>query len=385
MKPIYLDYAATTPVDPRVIEKMHECLGIDGVFGNSSSDTHSYGKQANQLVEAARAQVAKAINAEPREIVWTSGATEADNLAITGLAEFYQHRGKHIITAKTEHKAVLDTCKALEKRGFTVTYLNPQQSGEILLSDILAAITPETLLVSIMLVNNETGYVQDIAAIGKLVKAKNCFFHVDAAQAMGKTAIDVQAMQVDLLSLSAHKVYGPKGIGALYVRHKPPVKIMEQIHGGGHEHGMRSGTLATHQIVGMGTAYEIANTEWQADNKRIQELRAELLMGLQQLSGIHINTDLHHSVPHILNVSFEAIEISQLLAAISENIAVSTGSACNSVSIEPSHVLLTMGVDPKLARNTLRFSLGRFTTQEQIKKTLDVIVATVNNLRGEKS
>lgn len=384
MKPIYLDYAATTPVDPRVIEKMHECLGIDGVFGNPSSDTHRYGKQANQLVEAARAQVAKAINAEPREIVWTSGATEADNLAITGLAEFYQHRSKHIITAKTEHKAVLDTCKALEKRGFTVTYLSPQKSGEIALADIAAAITPDTLLVSLMLVNNESGYVQDIAAIGKLVKEKNCFFHVDAAQASGKTAIDVQAMQVDLLSLSAHKVYGPKGIGALYVRHKPPVKLHEQIHGGGHEHGMRSGTLATHQIVGMGTAYEIANKESQADNNRIEKLRTELLTGLQQLSGIHINTDLNHSVPHILNVSFEHTDINQLLAAISDDIAISTGSACNSVSIEPSHVLLAMGVDSKLARNTVRFSLGRFTTEEDIKKTIEVIVTQVNKSRGEK-
>lgn len=383
MKPIYLDNAATTPVDPRVVEKMLTCLSRDGVFGNPASDTHIYGVQAKALVEIARSQVALAINAEPREIIWTSGATEANNLAIKGIAEFHQRRGKHIITAQTEHKAVLDSCKALEKQGFTVTYLAPQKSGEILLADIAAAIMPETILISIMLVNNETGYVQDVAAIGALAKQHNCFFHVDAAQAIGKIVIDVQAMSIDLLSLSAHKAYGPKGIGALYVRHKPRVKIAEQIHGGGHEGGMRSGTLPTHQIVGMGEALAIAQAELAVDSQRIEKLRLQLLHGLQQLSDITINTDIGHSAANILNVSFDQVDGEKLLLAVSD-IAVSTGSACNSVSIEPSHVLLAMGVTRDLAQSTIRFSLGRFTTEEEIKHAINSVIAGITQLRGIK-
>ncbi len=380
MKPIYLDYAATTPVDPRVLETMVNCLTVAGEFGNPASDTHSYGDKANVIVEKARVQVANTINADSREIVWTSGATEADNLAIKGIAAFHQHKGKHIITLKTEHKAVLDSCRVLEAQGFTVTYLTPQSNGAITMDELEQAITPETILVSVMLVNNETGYIQDIAAIGAVVKQHNIFLHVDAAQAVGKIAIDVDAMHIDLLSLSAHKTYGPKGIGALYVRRKPRVKITAQMHGGGHEQGMRSGTLATHQIAGMGEAFTLAQAQLQADQQHAQQLRQQLLHGLQQITDININSDLHNSVPNILNVSFGGVDGDALLTAVS-GIAVSSGSACNSVSIEPSYVLQAMAIPSELAHATLRFSFGRFTTQDEIEQAVAIVQHAVQRLR----
>ncbi|MBX9704636.1 MAG: IscS subfamily cysteine desulfurase [Gammaproteobacteria bacterium] len=380
MKQIYLDYAATTPIDPRVLQVMLPCLTAEGTFGNPASETHAFGSAAKTVVEQARQQVAAYINADAREIVWTSGATEADNLALKGAAEFYQQRGKHIITVKTEHKAVLDSCHALEKKGFHVTYLNPQSNGVVLLADIAAAITAETILLSVMLVNNETGFIQDIAAIGALAKKHNILFHVDAAQAVGKVAIDVKAQQVDLMSLSAHKAYGPKGIGALYVRQKPPVKLAAQIHGGGHERGMRSGTLATHQIAGMGCAFGLAKDELTADNAHAHLLREQLVVGLKALPDIYFNTDLAASVPQILNISFGGVDGDALLTAI-DSLAVSNGAACNSVSIEPSHVLQAMGVSNELANSAIRFSLGRFTTAEEIEQAISIVTAAVQRLR----
>lgn len=380
LKSIYLDYAATTPIDPRVLQVMLPCLTAEGSFGNPASETHAFGFAARTIVEQARQQVADYINANSREIVWTSGATEANNLALKGAAEFYQQRGKHIITVKTEHKAVLDSCKALEKQGFRVTYLNPQSNGAVLLEDIAAAITSETILLSVMLVNNETGFIQDIAAIGALAKQHNLLFHVDAAQAVGKVAIDVQAMQIDLLSLSAHKAYGPKGTGALYVRQKPPVKLAAQIHGGGHERGMRSGTLATHQIAGMGCAFALAKDEFNADHAHACKLREQLMTGLKTLPNIYFNTDVTSSAPQIVNISFGGVDGDALLTAL-EGLAVSNGAACNSVSIEPSHVLQAMGVSNELANSAIRFSFGRFTTQEEIEQAVKIVIAAVERVR----
>ncbi len=378
--PIYLDYSATTPVDARVAESMMECLTLDGNYGNPASRSHSFGWDAEKAVETARANVAALINADPKEIVWTSGATESDNLAIKGAAHFYQKKGKHIITCKTEHKAVLDTCRQLEREGFEVTYLAPRDTGLLDLDDLRAAIRDDTILFSIMHVNNEIGVIQDIEAIGKIAREHKIIFHVDAAQSPGKVAIDVEAMKVDLLSLSAHKAYGPKGIGALYVRRKPRVRIEAQMHGGGHERGMRSGTLPTHQIVGMGEAFRIAREEMAADNERIFMLRNRLLNGLREMDEIYINGDLEQRIPGNLNVSFNFIEGESLIMAL-KDIAVSSGSACTSASLEPSYVLRALGRDDELAHSSIRFTIGRFTTAEEIDYAIQLIKDSVVKLR----
>ena len=378
--PIYLDYSATTPVDDRVAQAMMACLTLDGNYGNPASRSHSFGWTAEKAVEEARKHVADFINANPKEIIWTSGATESDNLAIKGAAHFYQKNGKHIITCKTEHKAVLDTCRQLEREGFEVTYLEPRSSGLIDLEDLKAAIRDDTILVSIMHVNNEIGVVQDIKAIGEITRERKIIFHVDAAQSPGKIAIDLQDMKVDLMSLSAHKVYGPKGIGALYVRRKPRVRIEAQMHGGGHERGMRSGTLPTHQIVGMGEAFRIAKEEMAADNERILMLRNRLLNGLKDIEEIYINGDLEQRVPGNLNVSFNFIEGESLIMAL-KNIAVSSGSACTSASLEPSYVLRALGRDDELAHSSIRFTIGRFTTVEEVDYTIQLIKDAVLKLR----
>lgn len=379
-KPIYFDYAATTPADPRVITDMAQCMGLDGDFGNPASNTHTYGWQAEELVENARRQVAKLVNAEPREIVWTSGATEADNLAIKGIAQYHRARGNHIITSKTEHKAVIDTCKALEQQGYTVTYLKPDADGVHSLASIEAAVTEQTILISLMHVNNETGVAQDINAIGEFAKSRDIYFHVDAAQSVGKLPIDLAAMPVDLMSFSGHKLYGPKGIGALYVRRKPKVRLTAQIHGGGHEQGMRSGTLATHQIVGMGKAYEIARLEMEQESERITALRDRLQAGLQALGGVTLNGSEQQRAPNILNLAFAGVEGEALLMALS-GIAVSTGSACNSASMEPSHVLSAMGCEQTLAHSSLRFSVGRFTTEADVDFALTHVKEHLTRLR----
>ena len=378
--PIYLDYSATTPVDKRVAEKMCHYLTMDGNFGNPASRSHKYGWDAETAVEQARADVASLINADPKEIVWTSGATESDNLAIKGAAHFYHKRGKHIVTSKTEHKAVLDTCRQLEREGFEVTYLDPEEDGLIDISKLEAALRDDTIIVSIMHVNNEIGVIQDIEAIGELCRARKIIFHVDAAQSAGKVEIDMQKMKVDLLSLSAHKVYGPKGIGALYVRRKPRVRIEAQMHGGGHERGMRSGTLATHQIVGMGEAFKIAKQEMAEENKRIIALRDRLLDGLKDMEELYVNGNLEHRVPHNLNLSFNYVEGESLLMAI-EDLAVSSGSACTSASLEPSYVLRAIGRNDELAHSSIRFSLGRFTTEEDVDYTIKLVREKVDKLR----
>jgi cysteine desulfurase len=378
MQAIYLDYAASTPIDPDVAEKMYQAL--TDTFGNPASDTHLFGYKAKQLVEQARKQVASAINAEPNEIVWTSGATEADNLALKGVAEFHGHKGKHIITVKTEHKAILDTCKVLEKQGFSVTYLPVEKNGLISLLELQAAITSETILISVMLVNNETGVIQDVGAIAEIAHKNNIFLHVDGAQAIGKIKLDVKAMDIDLLSLSAHKAYGPKGVGALYVRRKPRVKIAAQMHGGCHEFGMRSGTLATHQSVGMGVAFAIATDRLSQNMRHAKQLQQLFLSGLTLIDDIKINSDPTHSVANIINVSFGGVNGDALLTALMP-LAVSTGSACNSVSIEPSHVLQAMQVPLHLAASSIRFSFGRFTTEAQIKTALEIIQQGVMQLR----
>ena len=378
--PIYLDYSATTPVDARVAESMMECLTLDGNYGNPASRSHSFGWDAEKAVETARANVAALINADPKEIVWTSGATESDNLAIKGAAHFYQKKGKHIITCKTEHKAVLDTCRQLEREGFEVTYLAPRDTGLLDLDDLRAAIRDDTILFSIMHVNNEIGVIQDIEAIGEIAREHKITFHVDAAQSPGKVAIDVEAMKVDLMSLSAHKAYGPKGIGALYVRRKPRVRIEAQMHGGGHERGMRSGTLPTHQIVGMGEAFRIAREEMAADNERIFMLRNRLLNGLREIDEIYINGDLEQRIPGNLNVSFNFIEGESLIMAL-KDIAVSSGSACTSASLEPSYVLRALGRDDELAHSSIRFTIGRFTTAEEIDYAIQLIKDSVVKLR----
>jgi len=378
--PIYLDYSATTPVDERVAQAMMDCLTKEGNFGNPASRSHVFGWDADKAVEEARKNVAALINANPKEIVWTSGATESNNLAIKGAAHFYQKNGKHIITCKTEHKAVLDTCRQLEREGFEVTYLEPRDNGLVDLDVLKAAIRDDTILISIMHVNNEIGVIQDIKAIGEITRERKIIFHVDAAQSPGKVPVDVEDMKVDLMSLSAHKVYGPKGIGALYVRRKPRVRIEAQMHGGGHERGMRSGTLATHQIVGMGEAFRIAKEEMASDNERILMLRNRLLNGLKDMEEIYINGDLEQRIPGNLNVSFNYVEGESLIMAL-KDIAVSSGSACTSASLEPSYVLRALGRDDELAHSSLRFTIGRFTTVEEVDYAVELIRAAVIKLR----
>ncbi len=378
--PIYLDYAATTPVDPRVAQKMSQCLLAEGKFGNPASRSHSYGWEAEEAVEVARRQVADLVNCDPREIVWTSGATESDNLAIKGIAEFYGKKGKHIITTRIEHKAVLDTCRHLERKGFEVTYLEPGGDGIIAPDQLRDAIREDTILVSIMHVNNEIGIVNDIAALGEICRAAKVFFHVDAAQSAGKLPIDLETLKVDLMSFSAHKVYGPKGVGALYVRRKPRVRLEAQMHGGGHERGMRSGTLATHQLVGMGEAFRIAKEEMAEEAERILGLRERLWRGIAQMEEIHINGDINHHVPGILNVSFNYVEGESLIMSLSD-LAVSSGSACTSASLEPSYVLRALGLNDEMAHSSLRFSIGRFTAEADIDSAIEQIKGAVHKLR----
>ncbi|EEN99382.1 IscS subfamily cysteine desulfurase [Vibrio cholerae] len=379
--PIYLDYSATCPVDPRVAEKMVQYMTMDGTFGNPASRSHRYGWQAEEAVDTAREQIAALLNADPREMVFTSGATESDNLAIKGVAHFYNKQGKHIITSKTEHKAVLDTMRQLEREGFEVTYLDPESNGLIDLAKLEAAMRDDTILVSIMHVNNEIGVVQDIAAIGELCRSRKVVFHVDAAQSAGKVAIDVQEMKVDLISLSAHKAYGPKGIGALYVRRKPRIRLEAQMHGGGHERGFRSGTLPTHQIVGMGEAFRIAKEELQQDYDHALKLRNRLLDGIKDMEAVTINGDLDQRVPHNLNVSFAFVEGESLLMAL-KDLAVSSGSACTSASLEPSYVLRALGLNDELAHSSIRFSFGRFTTEAEIDYAIELIRVAVDKLRA---
>ncbi|MHB1373749.1 MAG: IscS subfamily cysteine desulfurase [Thauera sp.] len=376
--PIYLDYSATTPVDPRVAQKMIPWLTEH--FGNPASRSHAFGWEAEQAVEEAREQVAALVNADPKEIIWTSGATESNNLAIKGAAHFYKGKGKHLITVKTEHKAVLDTVRELEREGFEATYLDVQENGLIDLEVLKAAIRPDTILVSVMFVNNEVGVVQPIAEIGDLCREKGIVFHVDAAQATGKVAIDLDTLKVDLMSFSAHKTYGPKGIGALYVRRKPRVRLEAQMHGGGHERGLRSGTLATHQIVGMGEAFRIAREEMATENARVQKLRDRLLAGLTDIEATYINGDLEQRVPHNLNISFAYVEGESLIMAI-KDIAVSSGSACTSASLEPSYVLRALGRNDELAHSSIRFTIGRFTTEEEVDFTIDLLHRKIGKLR----
>ena len=376
--PIYLDYSATTPVDPRVAEKMIPYLVEH--FGNPASRSHAYGWEADKAVEDARAEVAALINADPKEIVWTSGATESNNLAIKGAAQFYQSKGKHVITVKTEHKAVLDTVRELERQGFEATYLEVKENGLIDMDALKAAIRPDTTVISVMFVNNEIGVIQPIEEIGELCRERGIVFHVDAAQATGKVEIDLQKLKVDLMSFSAHKTYGPKGIGALYVRRKPRVRLIAQMHGGGHERGMRSGTLATHQIVGMGEAFRIAREEMATENERVRMLRDRLMNGLTEIEETYINGDVEHRVPHNLNISFNYVEGESLIMAI-KDIAVSSGSACTSASLEPSYVLRALGRNDELAHSSIRFSIGRFTTEEDVDYTIDLLHKKIGKLR----
>ncbi len=378
-RPIYLDYGATTPVDPRVVQAMLPWLGTH--FGNAASKSHAWGWEAEEAIEQARSHVAALIGAQARDVIWTSGATESDNLAIYGAALAYQDKGRHIVTVATEHKAVLDTCRALERQGFSVTYLPVQSNGLLDLAALQAALRPDTTVVSVMAVNNEIGVVQDLAAIGRLCRAQGVVFHVDAAQASGKVALDVQALGVDLMSLASHKTYGPKGIGALYVRRQPRVRLEAQMHGGGHERGLRSGTLATHQIVGMGEAFRLAQQEMVQDNAHAQQLQQRLLAGLAGIEHMCINGDLAQRVPHNLNVSFAHIEGEALLSSLSD-LALSSGSACTSASLEPSHVLLALGRPAPLAHSSLRISYGRFTTEEEIDQAAARIRAAVAHLRS---
>ncbi len=378
--PIYLDYSATTPIDERVAAKMSEFLTIEGNFGNPASRSHAFGWKAEQAVDEARAHVAALINADPREIIWTSGATESDNLAIKGAAHFYSQKGKHIITVKTEHKAVLDTCRQLEREGFEVTYLEPESNGLIDLAKLVAAITDQTILISVMHVNNEIGVIQDIAAIGELARERKIIFHVDAAQSAGKVEIDMENLKVDLMSFSGHKIYGPKGIGALYVRRKPRVRLEAQMHGGGHERGLRSGTLATHQIVGMGEAFRIAKAEMPTEIERIRMLRDRLYAGLQDIEEVYVNGDMERRVAGLLNISFNFIEGESLIMAL-RDIAVSSGSACTSASLEPSYVLRALGRNDELAHSSIRFTIGRYTTVEEVDYTIELVRSAVTKLR----
>lgn len=376
--PLYLDYSATTPVDPRVAEKMIPWLTEQ--FGNPASRSHAFGWDAEKAVEDARVEVAALINADPREIIWTSGATESNNLAIKGAAQFYKGKGKHIITVKTEHKAVLDPVREMERQGYEATYLDVQENGLIDLEAFKAAIRPDTSLVSVMSVNNEIGVIQPIAEIGEICREKGIIFHVDAAQASGKIKIDMNELKVDLMSFSAHKVYGPKGVGALYVRRKPRVRLEAQMHGGGHERGLRSGTLPTHQIVGMGEAFRIARLEMEAENERIRALRDRLLAGFQDMEAVFVNGDMEHRVAHNLNISFAYVEGESLIMAV-KNVAVSSGSACTSASLEPSYVLRALGRDDELAHSSIRFTIGRFTTEEEVDYTIDLLKQRIGKLR----
>lgn len=380
--PIYLDYAATTPVDPRVADRMSQWLTAEGAFGNPSSHTHVYGRLASQAVAAAREQVAALVNAAADEIVWTSGATEANNLALKGAAHYYRNRkkGRHLVTCKTEHRAVLDVCRQLQREGFEVTYLDPEPTGLVDPDRLAAALRDDTLLVSLMHVNNETGVLQDVTALGRLVRERGALFHVDAAQSAGKIPIDLAALPVDLLSLSAHKIYGPKGIGALYVRGRPQVRLEPQLHGGGQERGVRAGTLATHQIAGMGEACRIARAAMAADNSHLLELRERLWQGIQVLEEVHLNGDPDRRVAGILNVSFSDVDGEALRMAM-PGVAVSSGSACASAATEPSHVLRALGLDSLLARSAIRFSLGRFTTRQDIEVALAQLEAALTRLR----
>lgn len=378
--PIYLDYSATTPVDPRVAERMCACLTPEGTFGNPASRSHYYGWEAEKLVDEARANVAALVNANPKEIVWTSGATESDNLAIKGAAHFYRKKGRHIITVKTEHKAVLDTCRQLEREGFEVSYMDVLENGLLDPEAFKAAIRDDTILASVMHVNNETGVIQDIAALGEICRERKVIFHVDAAQSPGKVDIDLQEMKIDLMSFSAHKIYGPKGIGALYVRRKPRVRIEAQMHGGGHERGMRSGTLATHQIVGMGEAFRIAREEMAEENARIMRLRNKLYDGLKDMEEVYLNGDLEHRIAGNLNISFNFVEGESLMMAL-KDMAVSSGSACTSASLEPSYVLRALGRDDELAHSSIRFTLGRFSTEEEVEQVLGQVRTQVERLR----
>ena len=377
---IYLDYASTTPVDPRVASKMMEFLTPEGEFGNPASRSHRFGWKADEAVEEARSHVANLVNCDPREIVWTSGATEADNLAIKGVARFYKNKGNHIITSKIEHKAVLDPCRQLEREGFEVTYLDPDDGGLISAESVKEAIKDTTILVSIMHINNELGTVNNLEKIGSIVREHGAFFHVDAAQSTGKIKIDLSNTPVDLMSFSAHKTYGPKGIGALYVRRKPRVRLEALIHGGGHERGMRSGTLATHQIVGMGEAFRIANSEMSKDHKKVNKYHQEFIEKVKEIDHVYINGDTDNKVPNILNVSFNFVEGESLIMGL-KDIAVSSGSACTSASLEPSYVLRALGRKDELAHSSIRFSFGRFTSDDDVKNTLDILGNVVHRLR----
>lgn len=378
--PIYLDYLSTTPVDPRVADAMSECLSMEGTFGNPASRSHVFGWKAEEAVENARAQIADLINADPREIVWTSGATESDNLAIKGAAHFYRKKGQHIITSKIEHKAVLDTCRQLEREGFEVTYLEPNKAGLTTPESVQAALRPDTVVVSVMHANNEIGVVNDIAGIGEVCRAAGIIYHVDAAQSTGKVPLDMETMKVDLLSMSAHKMYGPKGVGALYVRRKPRVRLEAQMHGGGHERGMRSGTLATHQAVGFGEAARIAKEEMVDETERLINLRARFWDGLKDMQEVHINGDVDRRLPGALNVSFAFVEGESLLMSL-KDLALSSGSACTSASLEPSYVLRALGLNDELAHSSLRFSFGRFTSEADIDHAITQVRCAVEKLR----
>ena len=380
-KPIYLDYASTTPIDKRVADKMFEYMTMDGMYGNPASRSHSFGWDADEAVSQSRKHIADLINADPREIVWTRGATESDNLAIKGAAHFYKKKGKHIITLKTEHKAVLDACRQLEREGFEVTYMEPMSSGLLDFKELESEIREDTVLISIMHVNNEIGVIQDIEKIGELCRSKNIIFHVDAAQSAGKIEIDLQKTKVDLMSFSAHKIYGPKGIGALYVRRKPRVRLEAQIHGGGHERGLRSGTLPTHQIVGMGEAFRIAKEEMNKDFENISKLRNRLWNGVKDMEEVYLNGDFENRYPGIMNISFNYVEGESLIMA-TKDIAVSSGSACTSASLEPSFVLRAIGRSDELAHSSLRMSIGRFTSEEDIDATIETVKLAVEKLRA---
>lgn len=378
--PIYLDYASTTPADPRVVTKMQECLSLEGNYGNPASRSHEFGWKAEKAVEEARANVASLVNCDHREIIWTSGATESDNLAIKGAARFYRKKGNHIITSKIEHKAVLDSCRQLEREGFEVTYLDPDSSGIITSEELIKNIKDETILVSLMHVNNEIGVINDIAELGEITREKGIVFHVDAAQSTGKVPIDLASLKVDLMSFSAHKTYGPKGVGALFVRRKPRVRLEAMIHGGGHERGMRSGTLPTHQIVGMGEAFRLAKEEMDSDNLRIKSLRDKFWEGLKDIEEVHLNGHIDDRVAGFLNVSFNFVEGESLIMAL-KDVAVSSGSACTSASLEPSYVLRALGLKDELAHSSIRFAIGRFTTEEEIDYTINLVKESVIQLR----
>ncbi len=378
--PIYLDYASTTPVDPRVVTKMQECLSLEGNYGNPASRSHEFGWKAEEAVEEARANVASLVNCDHREIVWTSGATESDNLAIKGAARFYRKKGNHIITSKVEHKAVLDSCRQLEREGFEVTYLDPDATGIIKSEELIKNIKDETILVSLMHVNNEIGVINDIAELGEITRENGLVFHVDAAQSTGKVPIDLANLKVDLMSFSAHKTYGPKGVGALFVRRKPRVRLEAMIHGGGHERGMRSGTLPTHQLVGMGEAFKLAEEEMNSDNARISALREKFWQGLKDIEEVHLNGHEEKRAAGFLNVSFNFIEGESLIMAL-KDIAVSSGSACTSASLEPSYVLRALGLKDELAHSSIRFALGRFTTEQEVDYTINLVKDSVTKLR----